>query len=971
MAKLKFNSAFSNICPPPAAVVTLGPDDCRSLYSSAFATCQYVDNCGQHTPKLLNRLRLTYSSSIKVTMSEPSSSVVVRSEHQFNREERLRLSMRKHFYELESPRSNTVANACESLQDDDRFGRYLGFVDLRMYPTEAPLAMGLLTPPRRFRHNDRVNLALGEYGPIFGGPSFSSSVYAFQDPESGGAYCSHSSMVMALAALSDRGALLAGAFTLAYVAALVSQKPKSTNSGTDCVGVYATPKLTFSVDPITPEELSEVFAKFEATALDIRLYISIDEAYGRLFEKLVRAYVTARLPIILYVDSVAWWPEKRDELMKRAFEDYEQKEGRKIDDAERMNLCTRTANGDAKVWPEAHTINIVGYRQRADGRGLISLIVHDPGSRPYFERSLEFCIAAACDIPGYSGQLSAVLAGPSRLRAHATKCIEWLCRPSIKGSRSHSLDYELFQGYYRAQYGSDYDIQLVHRNDIIELIMPLVPTAGDASYIKNYADIRERLKAVIDLVAPGWLWSISGFDQTGRLEVFWLFSSEDMDSQGNVKLLLRVDCAGIMTFDKIVENAVMIDTSSPYLMGRHSAFPTTVDVEPAVIAEVVPVDKRLSCSVITSSSDFPLSGMVRQLGDISNLKTVDLYLLRDIDVREIMELKNQEEWTDPAGQTNVKTITRLMANADVGKLGDWILDQFDDVGSGPPASAATGGKTKARLLKSRIAAFATYFPDLSYPCALKQDDGQNRRMWAIDALANCVRLACRLHKEKLSETEVPFASPIIEIVCGVRLDRCHCSSCQDKIIWEFDDEAKFNILFTSLTEVCQRVDQDESDRGVSYKFALELEPGLTYALRDEATLKTAARLLLQKYPQLADRVGLNLDIAHWRAARVPLELLSERIPESTLTPPQTYGDLVVHSHICDLPPQMHSRDQPLGRWDPIDSKGDGHAAWLSRLAKYAGRDFSRHVAVELEGCGRIDWVHRSIASLRQVLSAIQ
>jgi len=61
---------------------------------------------------------------------------------------------------------------CHCITDDDRFGRYLGFVDVRMNTIEAPLAMGLLVPPRHIRHDSRARCIAGEYSPLSGQPVF-------------------------------------------------------------------------------------------------------------------------------------------------------------------------------------------------------------------------------------------------------------------------------------------------------------------------------------------------------------------------------------------------------------------------------------------------------------------------------------------------------------------------------------------------------------------------------------------------------------------------------------------------------------------------------------------------------------------------------------------------------------------------------------------------------------------------------
>ncbi len=110
---------------------------------------------------------------------------------------------------------------CRQIHDGelgDRFGRYLGFIDLRLNSPFAPLAMGLLALPRRCINSAAHRFVTGEYGRIFGGPGFPCTLYVMHDPETGGAHCAQSTVIMSLAALSDRGARLTGSFTLTYLA---------------------------------------------------------------------------------------------------------------------------------------------------------------------------------------------------------------------------------------------------------------------------------------------------------------------------------------------------------------------------------------------------------------------------------------------------------------------------------------------------------------------------------------------------------------------------------------------------------------------------------------------------------------------------------------------------------------------------------------------------------------------------------
>ena len=211
-----------------------------------------------------------YGPGIGVTLTELSSSIVVRSEHHYSRDERLRLCLRKHICELDqavdlplrftpgvlcaiqndieysSSRGDLAIDkaalynvlawlencfkpdaveieqgefrerfaqcltslavgsearqrivgivnrhmrarlACHSLDVQHRAREYVGFVDIRMNSTLAPLAMGLLVPPRELRRDPDVTMVSGEYGRIFGAHGFAGTVYSMHEPRVGG-----------------------------------------------------------------------------------------------------------------------------------------------------------------------------------------------------------------------------------------------------------------------------------------------------------------------------------------------------------------------------------------------------------------------------------------------------------------------------------------------------------------------------------------------------------------------------------------------------------------------------------------------------------------------------------------------------------------------------------------------------------------------------------------------------------------
>jgi hypothetical protein len=116
---------------------------------------------------------------------------------------------------------------------------------------------------------------------------------------------------------------------------------------------------------------------------------------------------------------------------------------------------------------------------------------------------------------------------------------------------------------------------------------------------------------------------------------------------------------------------------------------------------------------------------------------------------------------------------------------------------------------------------------------------------------------------------------------------------------------------------------------------------------------------------LAKHVGLNVDIAHMRIAR---------IKAADLRP---FVDRIVHAHISDHP-GMHTHDQIVGSWTNPGLRKGGYSEYLDLLLNRAhsasGQEdsgnsvpFSGAVAVELEGSDRMFWIHDSLARLKHAI----
>jgi hypothetical protein len=88
-------------------------------------------------------------------------------------------------------------------------------------------------------------------------------------------------------------------------------------------------------------------------------------------------------------------------------------------------------------------------------------------------------------------------------------------------------------------------------------------------------------------------------------------------------------------------------------------------------------------------------------------------------------------------------------------------------------------------------------------------------------------------------------------------------------------------------------------------------------------------------------------------------------------------EFIVHSHISDLP-GMHARDQIPVSWTMPDADANpdrvvAYRPYIDLLRERAdgttnGLPFTNVCALELEGCGRIDWVHRGLNWMKRLFS---
>lgn len=344
---------------------------------------------------------------------------------------------------------------------------------------------------------------------------------------------------------------------------------------------------------------------------------------------------------------------------------------------------------------------------------------------------------------------------------------------------------------------------------------------------------------------------------------------------------------------------------------------------------------RLVPSVITSSAVVSLGALVEEVLDLHGEASIDLMVLRPEDA-------------DRLGIT--------WAGGD-DRISDLMADRYDEVRDGF-VELFRAYRREYPSRRVRIAAAATYFPDVS--CA-----DRGRREKAVRAVVNTVRLCHHLMDQRDLGMDVVAC---VEVVCGSLLEPVDTSAGRQVLVKQYTLPAKLRYLVESLQRVCEEL--APADR--PYALALELEPGATYVLRDLDSLRQVHKAVSRA--GLAGHVGLNLDIAHFRIAGVtPTALRGDGGAEPDLT------EWIVHSHIADHPLQMHTRDLAIGAFTDVERLPTDLCAYLDLLmarAAHAARHpggllFTNSVALELEGCSRMRWVHDSLAHLKRLLRAAE
>ena len=409
----------------------------------------------------------------------------------------------------------TTPLLCHKLRDDDVFGRYLGFVDIRTYSLRSPLAFALLVPPRHIRHDASITCVQGDYGRIFGAHGFMATAYATHEPKVGGAFCAQACIIMVLAMLSDRGSMMLGSFDLTYIglkqtSARLASVP-ATHPRTKHLVVYGMNAVEIQ------ETLKKCNIAAEATWSDYSLTRRV------IIERVLCAYVESRFPSILLVNSREW------------------------------------SGDETEV---GHAVVIVGIKRQGQRVvtlggspivGVSHLIVHDPGQAPFLQRRFEDCMRAASLYPSNGkSAIPIIFASGPNISRHAHDCLDYI----------ETNDPALWERYIcktgDTTESTDFQVALVHKKDIARRFacfrqdyVSTVHAFDDADLLpeEDFWLLNLRLFVADSNVPSTWYWVIAGYDvladdesdgkRIGAPAIAWIFSSSGDDGEKWDRRILR------------------------------------------------------------------------------------------------------------------------------------------------------------------------------------------------------------------------------------------------------------------------------------------------------------------------------------------------------------------------------------------------------------------------------------------------
>lgn len=340
----------------------------------------------------------------------------------------------------------------------------------------------------------------------------------------------------------------------------------------------------------------------------------------------------------------------------------------------------------------------------------------------------------------------------------------------------------------------------------------------------------------------------------------------------------------------------------------------------------------MECSVLTSSSTRPLRQFVSELVNTTNCKRIDLLAFRDSDLRQIVDIIPTHHPKSGCWPVSTESILGIpsskLRDETTQNIAEWIRTQLQG--------------------RVRIAAFATYFPSISanigFLESLKATSQITRRHEAVDSIAATVEIGAHLRNMGLLE------HVFIEVVGGPLFDRASAPDEDHEYLVTSALPRKIKFFTDALYDVSKQLGNNRD-----WTICVELEPDPIFVFHSLTSLRLL-KAQLTAYPELKDRVALNLDIAHMTIAGISASTLKE------------FAGFIGHCHISDHP-HIHTRDRCPGTWSFLEH-------WRSEVYQYLsvfsdsrnqGLQNSGSLTLELEGCSKFSWVMEGVSRIEYAL----
>ena len=247
-------------------------------------------------------------------------------------------------------------------------------------------------------------------------------------------------------------------------------------------------------------------------------------------------------------------------------------------------------------------------------------------------------------------------------------------------------------------------------------------------------------------------------------------------------------------------------------------------------------------------------------------------------------------------------------------------------------------------------AITTFLPEISLSYETKRAELVDR------AILRLLKIAVAIG-QKFGKT------PVVQMVAGSVIDRIRSQFSSSKKREEFyvlktHERECFVRILDRLSWCFGKLNSEPSENFDQLKVAFELEPGPLYLLDGPKSIVRFCDLIEDHAcPHVKQKVGFNLDIAHWWLKNISPEFLDEypRVQKR-----------IFHSHIAGHSKRAHFGDISLTEMLTVDKPA--YSKWLKALSKLPSEDgFSGYVSVEFEAARNSEAVLDSVNELFRLL----